>query len=79
MTDDSLRRLIVGMRAQEAAAREDAKQFHSWTEAETVAMLDPNNAEVARLLRGDHSTLTPAERAEVDRLAALAAEDAPQN
>lgn len=79
MIEDSLRRLINGLREQDAAAAEDAKRFHRWTEAETVAMLDPNNPEVARLLRGDHSALTPAERAEVDRLAALAAEDAPQN
>jgi hypothetical protein len=79
MIDDDLRRLIDGMREQEAAAIEEKKRFHTWTEADSVAVLDPNNPEVARLLRGDHSTLTPAERAEVERLAALSAEDTPQN
>lgn len=73
MIDDSLRRLIDGMREQDAAAREDAKQFHQWTEAETVQALDPNNPEVLRL------TSAPVANPEVERLSKIAQEQQPKN
>ena len=71
--DDSLRRLIDGLREQDAAAIEEKKRFHTWTEADSVAVLDPNNPEVLRL------TSAPVADPEVERLSRIAAEEAPKN
>lgn len=73
MIDDDLRRLINGLREQDAAAAVEATQFHQWTEAETKAMLDPTNAEVLRL------TSAPVADPEVERLSRIAADEAPKN
>lgn len=71
--DDDLRRLINGMREQDAAAAFEATQFHTWTEAETVRALDPTNAEVLRL------TSAPVADPEVERLSKIAQEEQPKN
>lgn len=73
MIEDSLRRLINGMREQDAAATFEATQFHTWTEADTARALDPNNPEVLRL------TSAPVADPEVERLSRIAAEEAPKN
>ncbi len=72
MTDINV--LMALLREQEKAAKAEKADFDTWTEQDVQKML-AGGAEVDRLLRGESSALTPAERAEVDRLTKLAAED----
>lgn len=74
MTD--LDALIALMRKQERAATAEKAEFTTWSESDIHKML-AGEGEADRLLRGEHTTLTPGERAEVERLANLAAEAAP--
>lgn len=65
--------LAALLREQEKAATAEKAQFTTWTEQDVQKMLHSDEAD--RLMRGEHSTLTTTERAEVERLAALAAEE----
>jgi len=71
MTD--IRTLVSIMREQEKAATAEKAAFDTWSDQDVRKML--SNDESDRLLRGEHSTLSAAERAEVTRLAKLAAEE----
>jgi hypothetical protein len=65
--------LAAMLREQEKAATAEKASFMTWTEQDVQKMF--HNDEADRLMRGEHSTLTTAERAEVSRLAKLAAEE----
>lgn len=71
MTD--IKVLAALLREQENVATADKAQFTTWTEHDVQRVF--HNEESDRLMRGEHTTLSAAERAEVERLAALAAED----
>lgn len=75
MTD--IKALAALLREQERAATAEKAEFTTWTEQDVQKMLHSDEAD--RLMRGEHTTLTADERAEVARLAALAAEEAPKN
>ena len=76
MTDETyFRALIASNRDADRAAAEEAKRFDTWTEADVAKMLDPHNPEVNRLVRGENTTRSAAESAEVERLAKIAAEE----
>ncbi|WP_341954542.1 hypothetical protein [Microbacterium sp. LWH13-1.2] len=66
--------LAALLREQEKAAKVEQAEFTTWTEADIRKMLT-GEGEADRLMRGEHATLTAGERAEVARLAALAAEE----
>lgn len=72
MTD--INTLIALMREQEKAATAEKAEFTTWSESDIQKML-AGDGEVDRLLRGEHTILSAAERAEVARLATLAAEE----
>ena len=75
MTD--VKALAALLREQERAATAEKAEFTTWTEQDVQRML-AGGGEADRLLRGEHTTLTSAERAEVERLANLADEESPK-